>query len=385
MGLYKDCVVNKRFYIFIFVLFFSRTGFSETFVEITNGVSYLRTNILVQLSYALDERKLSGISTPFDLSSGTEVNIRATSSFVDFVEESRNFVRTEYKQLGSTGGGWVLSPSTNLASFLDTDIGTTNYLDFLVGCGLSTNGWRKAYSWTETNDWTDPLDPMFSFNTNDTMSLGEIVGPWIVVDIQTVFDAMEYKYESLSGDWYPENDISYPPFIRFGGGQSLGETNVFGDAVSLAQSDFGEKSSSLVDEPREWSFASYDGSAYDVTFQAIPHKWDTEIGTNDIRSINGSTFWFAAMGVSPSNGIDIGVVYTNNAFDANASSLVENKYVIFSTNTYSSGATSMLSSAIGSTNLPSTMAEPTISTNTSRGWKIDSVRAFIKYNFDYTR
>jgi len=66
-------------------------------------------------------------------------------------------------------------------------------LDFLEFCEQSSDmadlGWRRATEWP--TDWTDLEDEAYSFGR---MEAGDIIGPWIFVDLQTALDAMRVRY-----------------------------------------------------------------------------------------------------------------------------------------------------------------------------------------------
>ena len=49
--------------------------------------------------------------------------------------------------------------------------------------GVSAWDWRAAVAWDPAvDDWTDPSDPMFA--SPRRIQAGDIIGPWIIVDIQ---------------------------------------------------------------------------------------------------------------------------------------------------------------------------------------------------------
>lgn len=62
--------------------------------------------------------------------------------------------------------------------------------------GSATFGFRRATSWDpETDDWTDISDPMFSYGL---MQKGDIIGPWIMVDLQNALSALKNTVKSVT-------------------------------------------------------------------------------------------------------------------------------------------------------------------------------------------
>jgi hypothetical protein len=58
--------------------------------------------------------------------------------------------------------------------------------------GMSASGFRRATSWNpEASDWTDVDDGMFA---HGLMQEGDIIGPWILDDLQRAFDALRWTY-----------------------------------------------------------------------------------------------------------------------------------------------------------------------------------------------
>jgi len=69
-------------------------------------------------------------------------------------------------------------------------------IDFRAVAGLHPDGFRRATEMPE--DWTDLNDPAYSYGL---MKRGDIVGPWILVDMQNALSAMKWSSESMySGD-----------------------------------------------------------------------------------------------------------------------------------------------------------------------------------------
>jgi len=80
--------------------------------------------------------------------------------------------------------------------------------------GLHSSGFRRATAWDpDTDDWTDLSDAMFSYGR---MQAGDIIGPWIWVDLQNALTALKWTTTSpaLGGStlqarssgysgWYP--------------------------------------------------------------------------------------------------------------------------------------------------------------------------------------
>ena len=59
---------------------------------------------------------------------------------------------------------------------------------FRAAAGLHSSGFRRAIAWDPTvDDWTDPNDPMYS---HGLIQVGDILGPWIWVDLQAALKVL---------------------------------------------------------------------------------------------------------------------------------------------------------------------------------------------------
>jgi hypothetical protein len=61
---------------------------------------------------------------------------------------------------------------------------------FRAAAGLHADGYRRATAYDPTvNDWTDPDDDMYS---HGSIASGDIIGPWLVVDLQLALAALKW-------------------------------------------------------------------------------------------------------------------------------------------------------------------------------------------------
>lgn len=62
--------------------------------------------------------------------------------------------------------------------------------------GASPYGFRRATAWDPaTSDWTNIADPMFSYGYAQP---GDILGPWIMVDLQNALSALKHTLQSVT-------------------------------------------------------------------------------------------------------------------------------------------------------------------------------------------
>jgi hypothetical protein len=71
-----------------------------------------------------------------------------------------------------------------------------NDSQFFVDAGITpvggpSYGFRRATAWNpSSDDWTDIADPMFSYGF---IQAGDILGPWIIVDLQNALSILKHK------------------------------------------------------------------------------------------------------------------------------------------------------------------------------------------------
>jgi hypothetical protein len=100
--------------------------------------------------------------------------------------------------------------NTTLAGFADTNSASqksvTNWLTMytLISCrdaaGIHTNGFRRvtngvAYD-PDVNDWRDLDDPMYTYGF---IQVGDILGPWVLDDLQKFFSVLQWTYDHNTG------------------------------------------------------------------------------------------------------------------------------------------------------------------------------------------
>jgi len=344
---------------------------AATFTDVTaEGTPYLTTNIMHEIRSAFIDRILTtdtgdfGYSTNYTSSAeGTPANARSyfsasptVTSFGVLVAYIRRFVMT--RRFGQTPTtGWVVSIPTNAYSY--ADITYSNTVDYLAAIGLSSNGWRKATSYNpETNDWRNPYDPMYATNSVDEfLSVGEILGPWIIDDLQIVLGALRHYaigQSTYSADWIIAGTNAYGQ-----GGDTDASWSV---AKSTAEADYELYSNGT------YPMMATEGRKNSATWTAniYTRKSKVEVGAvisgNPVSTLGGSIS-FVSKGTAYSGGVR---VFDNNGIDVALGS-----NMVFSTVAVAAGNTNAVySDDFGSTDIPAWVDQPVDQgVWYSRGWE----------------
>ena len=164
-----------------------------TFTDITTaGANVFSVNVSNEIRTSFIEHQLVADVVPVSLFSvGDDAHavdtwagmqagiIDICTSFIDYSLE--------------TGGNF--EGQANLPMF---DVG-----QFYFVAGIAS-GFRRATSWDYDNDdWTDYNDDMFGYGTAE---VGDIMGPWIWVDLQKALDALRYTKSTISSSTAQTSD-----------------------------------------------------------------------------------------------------------------------------------------------------------------------------------
>ncbi len=369
-------------HIFITLLCLCLPTFAATFTDVTiEGTPYLTTNVLyeIYISALLREGDLYKEVDPVvsvnymltDPEAGDQIGRRFItgpgSRNINLLAAARDVVRLYYKE-------WLPSAITNAVPSL-VSYPTIN--DFFAAAGLSSNGWRRAYSYDPaTNDWRDVADPMYSYTTTSVLDTGEILGPWIIDDLQMALDHMRYRVDldAWSG--------AQPSPDR---GAYSGNSQVsWEDATTVGSYT---TSTSLGSEPAKYSQGYIDPGV-------SPQRWYAEklvyinavvtpvVQTNSPLYLYGGSVAFAAYAKKANL-----LGYGSNQFDDYGTGLVETNHVVFDTQAILSTTYGAVTSAVlGDLTEPDGWCdEPAVSSASFRGYTTTLPYRISTINFPYTR
>ena len=222
--------------------------------------------------------------------------------------------------------GWINElPAESVLDVADfTDITHTNQVDYFIAAGLSSNGWRSATNYNpEVNNWRDFDDQMYNYRTNslgfeDGFQSGEILGPWVIDDLQRALDYGRHQVrrpsEMTPRTWQTStNGLSTNP--RWRGRTSTIEDNetTYEGAEALAISRFSENafSANRIRIYSRGSFSSWYGTYgsdfYNESGYRINYR---DISTNSVMYLFGGTITAYIRGISYNVG-------DTRTFDAN--------------------------------------------------------------------
>jgi hypothetical protein len=359
-----------------------------TFTDVTiEGTPYLTTNVLSELQASYLSRGASWDTSP-------QYNSLSRHLDPDFPEgviiDRGNYTALYgYRQIAASywAGGWINQLPTNSFASIDA-LAYTNQVAYFVAAGLSSNGWRNATNYNPAvNDWRDFDDPMYIYRTNASgfapnIEVGDILGPWIIDDLQLAFDHAQYK---IDGSWraQPMATNSYS-----GGGY---DSNL-ADAKTAAIADFGSSGN--------WSGIYAWGS---VCYNPIHNHY-----TANLKNVTGIFFDFTRY-VTPSSGSGIrtnsplqhfgGEIYgylyatapgTITEFDSFGYNVVESNFTLVATMPIAQGTVTnsvILEEAFGDpATLPGFPAGTPPSWSTIyRGFKTEDNAVIYKVNHPFTR
>jgi len=175
--------------ILIVTLLCAAPSHAGVFTVVTNGYLWQSTNYLNELQTTYREH----------------IHI-ATKLYTPVIEEIEAGDIIQGQSLWRTWQDWG---SNNAHFFVNDQAALTNiilllpmltYTGLLQQVGL-TNGLRrvdKETEWVPTvNNWTNYSDSMYSYGHMET---GDIHGPWVLVDLQKVYNAMKWTVEHRDND-----------------------------------------------------------------------------------------------------------------------------------------------------------------------------------------
>jgi len=363
-----------RCIIFLFLTVFVAYG-ATNFTDVTiAGTPYLTTNVMYEIYDSYIEKINTGYienQTNVSYSTGAIANRipdgladRGLGTLVRFV---RDYVHSHYPTFTNNPLGWVAEIPTN--SFDKGDIIYSSDEEFLLALGL-TNGWRKATSYDPaTNDWRDLDDTMYGTGTNTSIDIvaGEILGPWIIDDLQKALGGLKY--------WVSFDNVVYADLSWVTNGLSVNyaysdgdSTNSWAEAKSNAETGFTpslERAGLPSKYTRGYRFAF--GITIEYGWRARARSQSAKLlisniyrGSNNTVNVLGGTIRTAVYGDEPS------VVRDRPfTFDSNGDDIENNKWTIFDSISVTAGNTNnFMSSTFGDTSLPNWCSEPAI-TNTS--------------------
>ena len=319
------------------------------------GVPYLSKAVLDELVQAFDERlevfftATAGTPFPQPVWGGLDVGVpiarpkASTSGIRDFGQLVYTF-RSHIDEYAEQY--FVDIPS---AGYDANGFGGiyNSKMEFLAAAGLP-RGWRSAYVFdAHANDWRDIDDPMYGTATNLSKSLitGEILGPWIIDDIQIVLTSMRGIVRWQGGN----------PWTHGGVANTINayeeSTNSFADVRAKVDATYASTTPSLADTegsdlytPRYQSYAVYDEGddlyrARKTTSRArmnVPNAF-----TNSILYDLGGTMHFA--------------VYANYEWATVTNTvwgLDQNKWNVFDSVEYSTNNIPTMSGWLGDNDIP---------------------------------
>ena len=178
-----------------------------TFTDVTvEGTPYLTTNVLIELELSALSRGLNPDGNRFPFSgSGHPANQKITDSDIAFIEVgdranalsyglTYHYVTRFADMRVMCNNAWrIWIPEIPTHGFESWEgLFYTNQVDFFVEAGLSPNGWRNATNYNPAvNNWRDFNDPMYIYRSS--IEQGDIVGPWIIDDLQLAMDHMQHQ------------------------------------------------------------------------------------------------------------------------------------------------------------------------------------------------
>ena len=366
----------------IAALFVSNWCIAATFTDVTvTGTPYLTTNVMSELYISAVLRNgsvfsattdvVAGVNYLYENNEGYPVNLKSYWS----VTNSKPLIVGVRTMIFFNWGDWWPSVPTN-AFAAGHPYPTINA--FFAGAGMSSNGYRRAYVYDPTtNNWRDVDDPMYSHTTSSSLATGEILGPWVIDDLQLALNHMQYyakSWDSFSGYTGTYNIAS-----------SYGFSQVSWEASKESYRAWSE-SSSIGYKPRKLSYGY-------ISTEKDPDQWYASqsayintlkspvIASDSPLNMYGGTLLFAAYATSYYYGLS-----SSNVFDAFGTVLEQDAYKIFDESSVIVGNTNaVLSSVLGDLTQPAWCSPPAIGVSSSRGYDVTVGRIFSTLTFPYTR
>lgn len=269
----------------------------------------------------------------------------------------------------------------------------TNFVEFALDAGLSTNGFRRATSYQrEVDDWTNPDAAMWSRAGNGygIAQVGDIIGPWLIDDLQRALARMDIAV--MSGNWNSEGVTN----TGFGASQNAGLTwsaAVGHVATNYPGTPYVGGSSPLSVYYGRYYYQSFSGSwrywaLVNSNFSKL--RWNAGAeGTNSLAVIQalGGSLGYYAFAICSS-------VYSTGyvqQYDDNGTGLLQDYYTRFSDVTFAAGSTNQyynsawLNDSVATT-IPAVCEEPDETTPQHvRGFQVTGEKILVRLNWSHTR
>jgi len=158
---------------------------STTFTKIIDGLDWTNVSFLDEIINAYDERAqaIPTSNIPYPIVAGTDIQNKYIWAGIQAWLETNcvNYVNHTLTLNGLT--------ATDFAFTLTT---------WRAVAGLDSSGFRRATNWDPlTNVWTNLSDPMYTPAQGGgfgNMVAGDIIGPWIIDDLQKAFTALKWTF-----------------------------------------------------------------------------------------------------------------------------------------------------------------------------------------------
>jgi len=250
-----------------------------------------------------------------------------------------------------------------------------NWTNFSIVAGISSNGWRRCTTNWPSN-WRDFDDPAYeytwSYGTPVSCTEGDILGPWVVDDIQRSFDALKLWFVSYSWDFPSTNT-----YLRTG----YGADSVWFDAVAEHAATFpvGGADGPAFSSPPRTLLTARKPSGYTISSSTrIAYgKINNGVMTNGISK---TVSFFAYGDVSygwPESEFDdngVGVQYRTHHEWGSITNPATTSSVVYST------------SPLGTLNEPNMALQPSSGSDTHNGYLVlENPYALLEFEWSYTR
>jgi len=385
-------------------LSFGSTNFTD--VTIT-GTPYLTTNITYELLDAFVERYETPPAGTLSINTNAVVDVGAlankvanpsssdpTRGLLELTKEIRKFTTiTRFTTSGDIG--WIPNIQTNIPAFIEVGRGPNatglvyTAAEFLVELGL-TNGWRAATSYdSATNDWRDFNDAMYDTtitNTSYYAAAGEILGPWIVDDLQIALDGLRYYVDQKV---YIQPAWGRAEMTNNWVGASSDSVLTWAEAKSDAEASISTNTStggSYFSDPYMYTFgyvsAGYYHANFNADFSALSYKsvfTVAELANTNMNELGGKIH-IGAFAIMTDGSARV--------FDANGFGLVENQWHLLDPIVVTAGNTNDLASvALGAAIVPNWVSESLV-TNTAgivyQGFKVEGQNDMVILEPEYS-
>jgi len=153
---------------------------STAFTTISDSDDLQDLDLVNEIQTAYSERRQAiGLSSESALAAGAD--IQAASFWSVWQTWIYNTV---------TASNWADHAASGGDYTGDSAIPWYTWSTFLSRAGLPAGGFRRVAGETWPSDWTDNADAAYSFGT---IQAGDIIGPWLLVDLQRAFSALKWS------------------------------------------------------------------------------------------------------------------------------------------------------------------------------------------------